>query len=519
MAVMIRTLLLMLATLPADAARPPLDEILSQALAHMEASAHQEARREVERALALYPGSPAAHNFLGVIEASEGRPAEAERRFREAIQLDPRYTDAYLNLGRLYQETRGEDPSAARRALDVYQAILEYAPGHAEARFQSAALHQVLGEYDRSLEDLARLGPVDRERPSALAVRLTDHVGRGDREEADRAVETLLAVPGVTEVDLRSVLPALPIHGRQDLAVRVLEALRARGWATAEDLRELGRLHETRGDLAFAREALEAAWGLRPGEVTPLMDLARVAREQGDLRGALGYLAHARSLDPDNAHIHFFFGMVCVDLELGAEADAALQEAVRLDPDNPAINYAMGAVASHRKDPSEAIPYFQRYSELRPDDPRGPFNVGLAAFKAKDYAIARERLLPAAERLETAAPANYYLARIARAELDFEEAKRRALRAVAADPDYADPYSELGLVYLHLGEPEKAERALMRCLELDPDHYLGNLHLGMLYARTRDPRGPAQRERFEAIKKEREEKAVEFLRPIEVRPY
>jgi Flp pilus assembly protein TadD len=127
--------------------------------------------------------------------------------------------------------------------------------------------------------------------------------------------------------------------------------------------------------------------------------------------------------------------------------------------------------------------------------------------------------VPAAERPETAAPANYYLARMARAELDFEEAERRARRAVEADPEYADPYSELGLVYLRLGEPDKAEQALARCLELDPDHYLGNLHLGMLYSRTRDPRGPAQRTRFEAIKKEREENAVEFLRPIEVRPY
>jgi cytochrome c-type biogenesis protein CcmH/NrfG len=253
--------------------------------------------------------------------------------------------------------------------------------------------------------------------------------------------------------------------------------------------------------------------------VALLLDLARVAHKQGDHRGALGYLAHARDIEPENAHIHFFFGMVCVDLDLGAEAYNSLKEAVRLDPDNPAMNYAMGAVAVHRKDPGEAIPYFRKYSELKPQDPRGPFNVGVAAFKAKDYVTARAKLVPAAARAETAAYAYYYLARMARAESEFEEALGYARKAVAADPDYANPYSELGLIYLRLGEPGQAERALARCLELDPDHYLGNLHLAMLYARTKDPRLAAQRERFEELKRKELEEGTEFLRPIEVRPY
>jgi len=96
---------------------------------------------------------------------------------------------------------------------------------------------------------------------------------------------------------------------------------------------------------------------------------------------------------------------------------------------------------------------------------------------------------------------------------------QRALRSVEANPSYADPWSELGLLYLRLGQSEKAAEALERCLKLDPGHYLGNLHLMMLYAQTRDSREPAQRQRFEEIKTRRNEKGTDFLRPIEVRPY
>jgi tetratricopeptide (TPR) repeat protein len=211
--------------------------------------------------------------------------------------------------------------------------------------------------------------------------------------------------------------------------------------------------------------------------------------------------------------------MVCVELDLGAEAYAALGEAVRLDPDSPEANYAFGSVAMHRKDPTEALPYFRRYSELRPDDFRGPYAVGVALFLAKHYEAARTQLLPFAERKETAAGASYLLARIARALNEEEEALRLARRAVEADPRSADGYSELGLLYQRFGEVERAEEALTRCLEIDPNHYLGNLHLLLLYSRTRDPRKAAQQERFDELRKRRAEQAADLLRPVEIRPY
>ncbi len=513
---MVLTLLLLLA---AQAGPATLPEMLSRAMQSLEASDRVSARRELTEALRLYPASPAVHNLLGVVEAGDGNYPAAEKRFREAVLRAPDYTDAYLNLGRLYQENGGKDPKAATKALAAYQAILRYEPAHAEARFQSAALLQAMGEFGRSLDELGRLPPADQNRPAALAVRLADHAGRGERAETDAAAEKLLARGGFDALDVRLTLPVLLAHGREDLATKLLEDLRWRGRASPDDLQRLGLSREKAGELAEARVRLEEAARDRPDSVPLLLDLARVAHKAGDRQGALGYLAHARALEPANARVHFLFGMICVELDLGVEAYNSLQEAVRLDPENAAVNYAMGAVALHRKDPSEAIPYFRKYTELEPREPRGPLAVGVAAFQAKDYETARQLLVPAAARPETAAGANYFLARIARAENEFEEGLRFALRSVEANPSYADPWSELGLLYLRLGQPEKAAEALERCLKLDPEHYLGNLHLLMLYAQTHDPREPEQRRRFDEIRTRRNEKGTDFLRPIEVRPY
>jgi tetratricopeptide (TPR) repeat protein len=350
-----------------------------------------------------------------------------------------------------------------------------------------------------------------------MAVRLAAEAGSGNGAEADRLAEALLARPDLAELDVVPILPALAGR-RDDLALRLLEGLRSRGLASAEGLERLGAAHEAAGRLDKAREALEAAAAARPQAVPILLDLARVAQKAGDRRGALGYLAHARDLDPKDARIHFLFGMICVELDLGVEAYNALKQAVALDPENAAANYAMGAVSLHRRDPSEAVPYFRKYASLKPDDPRGPLGVGLAWFRARELASARPELERAARSPSTAAAANYFLARIAREENDVDQALVRVDQAIQARPDYADAWAERGLLHLRKREFGAAEMALQHCLELDADNYLGNLHLLALYQRTRDEREAEQSRRVEALTARREEKADEFRRVIEVRP-
>jgi tetratricopeptide (TPR) repeat protein len=512
-------LLAILILLMAGQTPVPLADLLSRARDRLEAGDRAAAEADLAEALRAYPGSPAVRNFLGAVAASEGKYAEAERRFREAVSANPRYTDAWLNLGRLHQENAARAEDAPRKALAAYDAILAYEPGHREARFQAAALRHALGEFAASQAELARLPADDRARPAALAVACGNHAALGERAEADTAAAVLLGAPGLAAEDVRPILGTLVTHGRDDLVVRSVETLRQKGLASGADLEALGLAYARQGQLALAREALEAAWRSRPDDAEILLHLARVAYEQKDREGALGYLGHARALTPQDPRIHFFFGMVCVELDLGGEAYTSLSEAVRLDPDNAAANYALGSVAVHRKDPSEAIPYFRRYAELKPDDYRGPYSIGVALFLAKSYAAARAQLLPFASRPETAGPANYLLARIARAENEDEEALRLAQRSAEADPRSADAFSELGLLYLRLGQPERAQEALDRCLAIDRDHYLGNLHLLMLYSRTRDPRQAAQQARFDDLRRRRAEQAADFLRPIEVRPY
>jgi tetratricopeptide (TPR) repeat protein len=207
-----------------------------------------------------------------------------------------------------------------------------------------------------------------------------------------------------------------------------------------------------------------------------------------------------------------------MELDLAAEAYESMKRAVSLDPENPAVNYMMGAVSLHRHESSEAVPYFEKYVRLQPQDPRGRFALGVARFYSNDFAGAERALTAIAERPETAAGANYFLARITRQAGRLDEARRYVDRSIEAVPRYADAWAELGLLQTRAGQFEEAEASLQKALSLDAENYQATVNLTALYQRTRDPRREAQAARLAALQKKREERAQDFLRIIEVVP-
>ena len=464
------------------------------------------------------PRNGGLYNLQGVIKAQEGDYASAELNFRKAIELAPHLEGAYLNLGRLYHEHVRKDPHAREKALRVYAELLRFAPNHPEANYQSALLLMRKGLYAESLRHLTMLPAEAQNRSQALSVLCGDYAGLGQSDKADRVADQMLHSADLAEADVTSVLPVLVSRKDTSPALELLQGLVARRLASFDSLHSLGLLFRSAGRLAEAHQTLEAAAAVQPNSVPNLLDLARVAYDQKDYTGALGYLAHARELDPNNASIHFFWGIVCMEQDLAEEAYRALMKAVKLNPSNAYYNYALGVVAMHRQDAREGIPYLEKYCELKPRDPRGRLVLGAAYFNSFEDESAEKVLSTVAHDPQTVAGANYYLGRIANRQGKYPEAIRHLQLALQARPDYADAYAELGQIHLKRREYTAADEMLEKALKLNPDNYAANLSLMILYQRTKNPRAEDQAKRFDQVKQEKAERAKEFLRTIEVRP-
>jgi tetratricopeptide (TPR) repeat protein len=477
------------------------------------------AEQAIAAALRDAPNDGGIYNLRGIIHADRNELKAAEADFTRAIQLGPGLTGAYLNLGRVCEMLNAKDPDALHRAIVQYRGLLKRQPGSSVVRLQLAKLLEQREEYSASLKELDRLAVADGEGALAISLRCADLASLGRSREAEQKAEYLRKARDLDEETVSAVLPALVKSKADSIVILMLSHLRQRQQLSYNNLRVLAAAYERSGQLSEAHATLEKMVAADPANPAPLMELARIAEKQNDLKGALGYLAHARVLDPNYAPVHFFFGVVCIELNLPLEAKKSLEKALDLDPENALYNYARGSVELQGRSAWQAIPYFQKFVAAKPDDPRGHFALGAAEFASHDYEASAKEMNSVANNKETAAGAEYFLGRIAKAESDWPRAAGHFQKSIEAEPNYADSHAELGLARMHLNDLAGARRELDRALALNPNSYIANGNLLALLQRTKDPLAGSQEQKLRTLDAKRSEKQELMLRTIQIRPY
>ena len=86
-----------------------------------------QAVESLKQAISLNPDRAAYYNELGMVSRREGRFDEARRYYAKALDLDPNYAYAHLNIGILYDLYLQD----AAKAMQHYQRYRELAPGEA----------------------------------------------------------------------------------------------------------------------------------------------------------------------------------------------------------------------------------------------------------------------------------------------------------------------------------------------------------------------------------------------------
>ncbi len=475
------------------------------------------ARSALGDVMKRYPDDGGLENLLGVIEIQQGRTSAARQAFLSAIRHDPQLASAYLNLSRIDMQTAANDAAARAEALRVSEKVLQLDASNDEARYQVATILTWQKSYARSLAELNRLSKQTRNAVGAQSLACEDQTAIGGREATDAAARMLADNPDLTEQDVNVCVRALRVAHRADLIESLLTASAGHQPLSPGGLRMLGLAQEAEGKLAQARTTLETAFAADSGSVTILLDLTRVVEAAGDHQGALGYLAHARDLDPKDASLPYEFGAICLRMGLYAEARKAIGAALEIEPDNPDYNLGMGLLASFFEEPAQAMPYLHKYHALRPTDAKGVLALGSASFRAKDYNTAAQWLKQAVTHPSTAAEAHYFLGRIARQEGRIDEATAELKETLRFEPDQPSALAELGQIAVTQRNNALASTYLKHAVQLDPDNYAANFGLLQLYARTNDPRREQQSKRFEEIKDKKDARDLEMMRSIEIR--
>jgi Flp pilus assembly protein TadD len=227
----------------------PTEARLSQARKLYTLGRWQEALVLLEPLVLEHPGYADLHNMVGVSNHHMGQWTRAERAFSEALQLNPRYTEAALNLAVLLNDT-----GRYEQARVIYKQALE-----------------VLSHEKNAMDPLAA-GKIANMHSDIAAAYVAAH----RPEEAQAEYERALALCP-TFADIRHSLAGLLIEMKQlDAAIAQLQRCIADSPKYLQPRLRLGALLLTMNRVAEAQVVYEAVLAISPEQPDALRGLRLV---------------------------------------------------------------------------------------------------------------------------------------------------------------------------------------------------------------------------------------------------
>jgi Flp pilus assembly protein TadD len=230
------------------------------------------AARSFEGVLHLDPNDLAANHYLGDLDLRRGKPAEAEARFRHALEIRPDAPEILQGLARSLEAQN--KPEAA----DAYRKYLVVVPEDSAARARLIHLLLKAQEYDAALAELDR---TDAGKPPSLdSLRMRADIQIAQKQWAD-AVVTL----------------------RQAVALSPRDAQLVGG---------LGRVYLQKRDFPAAEKELKTALQLDGSNLMYLKDLGSTYYLSGNCPATLATLDIIAKAEPPTSGA-WFIRALCYD--------------------------------------------------------------------------------------------------------------------------------------------------------------------------------------------------------------
>lgn len=427
---------------PGTQVQPPMDDsAASQATYHFSLGQSYGLEGDTDKAIEEYklalvydPDSAVIHTRLATEYVKRGLLSFAVESCKNALRLDPKYTDARMLLAGLYGATK-----LTKEALKEYDAILADRGATDEARREVYVFKgSLLIEEGRPAEAVATLRKLTKDDPESFLGFF--YLGKAYEKsgEMDKAVRSY-----------RKVLEIRPAFSQAAMS--------------------LGQLYESKGREKDALKVYEEFFNeSRDGQAA-----ARLAQhyvDKGDYGKALRYLLVLEQQDEDNLNVRVKIGLIYVELKQYRKAVAAFEGILRRHPDADRVRYYLGSVHEETKDYDKAINVFRAVSEGSSSYADAAVHVGYL-YKMKGDGVMAEEWIDKAISRNGDVPQYYTF----KASL-VEESKGVAQAIEVLEP-VKDKFSKdekllyyLGALYDKGNRQDDALKVMAKILEVSPDN-------------------------------------------------
>jgi tetratricopeptide (TPR) repeat protein len=300
-------------------------------------------------------------------------------------------------------------------AIDHCRAGIEKHPEHMEARLLLGELLELLGRKEEAIETYEWFDELLRE---SLP------------ETADELVSAGRGLYRYSVLSRHPNLGSRTIYVLHELLQYAYERVDRRNWRARL---ASGNLLLSKHNLEEAVEEFRAALRLNPYLADAYVGLGRAALEEWDFENVERAVESALRHNPRHAGAgNLLAELRMLERKYDQAADAC-RDVLEINPNDPAALSTLAAAQSRMGRPGAAKRARARVAALSPDS----------------------------------ALLEYTLGRWSAADRQFDEAREHLDRAIELAPEWVEPMTELGLMYMETGQERSAEKILKLAWELD----------------------------------------------------
>jgi Flp pilus assembly protein TadD len=425
-------------------------------------------------------------NSEGAALIQAGHLADAEAKFRQAVQTDPADIDAIVNLGvAIYRQGR-------------FGASIPWFEKGAAARPADPAVHNDLAQayvrtarpHDAAVEE-ARACDLDPH--NAVYVRYLGDMllEANDRAGAEKQLRRA-AQMDPKSADARLSLARLYVKEdrRGESAANYQASLRLNP-RQPDARRELGELYAAGGDYAAAEREFHMAIALESRNALLHQDLGNALLKSGDAAAAEPEFRLAIQLDASLGPAHRDLGLALRDQGNLPGAIEELRRATALMPDDSAVHYMLSQAlrrAGHTQDAAAETALAERLSQREKQAPLlvayGNQAVFLAEHGHAEEALVRIKQALAIDPDDAATQFDYAI--VLRHVDRYDDSLSALGKVLARQPDMPGAYYQQGYDYFSEGQLREAVAAFTRAAGLIPGNADVHNGLGVALAASGD---------------------------------
>ena len=306
----------------------PLNDLLKEAQLDIDNNNFEAAIAPLQKVIADQPEFAYAHFQLAYVFTALKRTDDARAEYARTIAIDPKMSEAYLNLGMMLLDKQ-EDAAA----VAPLRKAVELLPAQSRPRYLLAVALDRSGEHAAAAESFEALLHLDPNDITAINYLGWSALRQGKPEEAEKRFRRAVEVQPTCPDGRRGLAESLDAEKKPEAAAAYRDYLEI----TPGDSQARARLvhllvEQKENDAALAElDRLDAGKQPTVESLKLRADVQIAAKKWGD---SIVALQKALALAPNDAQLHGGLGRIYLQNRDFTSAEKELRAALHLDPQN-----------------------------------------------------------------------------------------------------------------------------------------------------------------------------------------